>query len=69
MQGVIDGIGKVKNNSEGLKVNMTELAGFVSEIGSIMGIISDIADQTNLLALTLLLKPPELEKPDAVLQL
>ncbi len=51
LQGVIDGIGKVKNNSEGLKVNMTELAGFVSEIGSIMGIISDIADQTNLLAL------------------
>ncbi len=51
LQGVIKGIGKVKSNSEGLKTNMRELAGYVKEIGNIMAIISDIADQTNLLAL------------------
>ncbi|BDQ33359.1 methyl-accepting chemotaxis protein [Pseudodesulfovibrio portus] len=51
LQGVIGGIRKVKDNSEDLQRNMTELAGYTSEIGNIMEIITDIADQTNLLAL------------------
>ncbi|MEF2232395.1 MAG: methyl-accepting chemotaxis protein [Pseudodesulfovibrio sp.] len=48
---VITGIGKVKDNSEELQRNMTELVGYTDAIGSIMAIITDIADQTNLLAL------------------
>ncbi len=42
---------QVKDDSLTLRQNMNELAGHANSIGTVMGVISDIADQTNLLAL------------------
>jgi methyl-accepting chemotaxis protein len=48
---VIDAVGKVQVQADGLKVSMEELGGQASSIGNILEVITDIADQTNLLAL------------------
>ena len=48
---VVQSINAVNNVAHNLQGNMSELGGQAENIGSIMGVISDIADQTNLLAL------------------
>jgi methyl-accepting chemotaxis protein len=48
---VVDAIGSVREVSVKLKSNMGELGQNAQGIGSVLGVISDIADQTNLLAL------------------
>lgn len=48
---VVQSINAVNNVAHNLQGNMSELGNQAENIGSIMGVISDIADQTNLLAL------------------
>ena len=48
---VVEAIAEVQRRSEGMSENLGRLGEQADGIGSIMGVISDIADQTNLLAL------------------
>ncbi len=48
---VVESIGKVQRQAEGLKADMSTLGQQAQDIGRIMNVITDIADQTNLLAL------------------
>ncbi|WP_029896049.1 methyl-accepting chemotaxis protein [Desulfohalovibrio reitneri] len=48
---VIESIGQINHQAQGMKDSLGELGGQAQGIGQIMEVITDIADQTNLLAL------------------
>lgn len=48
---VIDAVDTVESNATQLRVSMEALGSKAEEIGTVLGVIEDIADQTNLLAL------------------
>lgn len=48
---VVDSINRLNEITNGLHTDMSELGKKAEEVGSVMGVIADIADQTNLLAL------------------
>ena len=48
---VIEAVGEVQAQTEGLRQSMEGLGSEAEDIGNVLGVITDIADQTNLLAL------------------